>query len=75
MAKRHKCSACQRGFHTERGVRDHIRDFHKSKKGESVKKPPRADDDEPSMAELFIEAQMNRAMGIRNDDWIEDMLP
>ena len=30
---------------------------------------------EPSMADLMVEAEINRAMGIRNEDWIEDMLP
>jgi len=27
------------------------------------------------MASLFIQGELNRAMGIPNEDWLEDMLP
>lgn len=32
-------------------------------------------DDEQSMAELMIEAELDRAMGEPVDDWLLDMLP
>ena len=35
----------------------------------------RANQREPSMGEMLAEAQLNRAMGIPNEDWIEEMLP
>lgn len=70
-----KCSCCGRVFKSRVGCDEHIRVKHNGEAvriavGKSIKQ-----DDEPSMASMFIEAEMNRAMGISNEQWIEDMLP
>jgi hypothetical protein len=30
---------------------------------------------EESMADLFVQAEINRAMGVQNPEWLEVMLP
>ena len=64
-----QCPSCGKRFVGNNEQRQHA----KSKKHKAL--PRDTTNDEPSMAELMIEAQMNRAMGIHNEGWIEDMLP
>lgn len=71
-----RCSRCHKVFKSRAGCDMHIQQKHAGNGtripvGESASRKPH----EPSMAEMFIEAEMNRAMGIRNPDWIEEMLP
>lgn len=51
----------------------HIADYHKKKGGKAI--PYTQPEDEESMADLMVEAEINRAIGEPNPDWIEDMLP
>lgn len=70
------CGSCKRAFASEQAVRDHIRDGHP--KGGRIGiyqcigvANSRDHDDDPSLAELAIEAEIDRAMGISNDDdWL-----
>lgn len=73
-AKTNPCPYCTKKFADAWGVYAHAKVKHKGKKLAHLK-PNKKEDDEPSMADLMIDAQLNRAMGIRNDDWLEDMLP
>jgi len=67
------CSTCKRQFASEEGCRDHIRAKHPRKSGHPLKLQPSGKRE--SMASLFIQGELNRAMGIPNEDWLEDMLP
>lgn len=79
MSKRGKgpwmCSRCQKRWHDPNGgLQMHIRDVHGGD-GKAVRVPKserrQREDAEPSMAELAIAAQIDRAMGIKNDDdWL-----
>ena len=70
-----QCSRCLKRFRTKKSAEDHIRQLH----GGSGKVLPyvykhRADADEPSMADRAVQAELDRAMGIGNDD-IDWLLP
>lgn len=67
-----QCPYCTKKLAGHDGVYSHVKTKHPNKKPAHLR-PKR--DEEPSMADLFIDAQINRSMGITNDDWIEDMLP
>lgn len=67
-----QCPYCPKKLAGADGVYSHVKAKHPNKKSAHLR-PKR--DEEPSMADLFIEAQINRSMGIKNEDWIEDMLP
>ncbi|KKM20744.1 hypothetical protein LCGC14_1642480 [marine sediment metagenome] len=71
--KNWKCSTCGKACKTENGVRLHAIAKHPKKGGFAV--PREAEHDSDSMADLFLEGELNRAMGIPNEDWLEDMLP
>lgn len=68
-----RCSRCGKHFRNYQAARQHIRDYHKKRGGEVV--PARQYDTEESMADLLVEAEINRAMGKPNEPWLEDMLP
>lgn len=70
------CGACKKSYATEQAIRDHINSAH-PKAGNvgiyqriSSHSGPRYDD-EPSMAERAIDAQIARACGEHTDDaWL-----
>lgn len=64
---RKKCPHCERSFENRGAVYQHLKAKHGGK-GKAAYVPER----EPSMADLMIEAHLNRAMGVPNEDWIED---
>lgn len=66
------CPYCNKKLKSEDGVYSHVKSKHPNKKRAHLR--PKLEV-EQSMADIFIEAELNRAMGIRNEDWIEDMLP
>ncbi len=75
MAKDWKCSVCNKRFTKESGAAMHIRDMA-HKKLATPEHDPRnyQPDDDPSMADMMINAQLDRAMGNPVDDWLADML-
>ncbi len=66
-----RCSRCNKNFSSRAGCDQHIQMKHK---GIGEKLPVLKKEYEPSMGDLMVEAEINRAMGIKNEDWIEDML-
>lgn len=60
--------ACGRKFAQVEHWEAHRQSFHKGKAVEFTTKP-RVDDDEPSMADRSIDAMLDHAMGIPNDDY------
>lgn len=71
-----RCSRCKKAFKSRSACDNHIKDVHKGigervPVGHSMSRK----DYEPSMADLMIEAQLNRAMGEPVEDWLIDMLP
>lgn len=66
-----RCSRCGRTFKSRRGADDHIRMVHKGKGERVTARRPR--DDEPSMADLVVDAQIARACGEPVEDWIATM--
>lgn len=58
-ALRQTCHTCGKRLKSIRGRKDHERTAH-------------SDNDE-SMASIFVAAGINRAMGVPNEDWIEEM--
>ena len=70
-----RCSRCKKVFKSRAGCDHHIQmkhggDGERIPVGESASRK----DYEPSMAELMIGAQLDRAMGNPVPDWLEDML-
>lgn len=63
MSDNKTCRQCQKSFKTKGARRQHEMAAH-----------PKHKDDEQSMADQFIDGYLNRAMGIANEDWLEDML-
>jgi len=55
----------------------HARDHHKKRSGKvtAIKMEKSDGPDGESMADVFLEGELNRAMGIDNPDWLEEMLP
>ena len=72
---RRRCAACGRSFGSPRARHQHEVNVHSAKAlaRRSAEKAALAADREPSMADLMVNASMNRAMGVRNEDWIESM--
>ena len=69
-----KCPRCGKSIHDSNGLRMHCIAKH----GGRMDQNPaviRHGNEHMSMADLFIEAGINRSMGVPNEDWIEDMLP
>jgi len=66
------CPACSRQFGDANAVRNHHNMKHKKR---TPLPKTWGDDHEPSMAELFVDAEIGRAMGDPIEDWIADMLP
>ena len=64
------CSRCGKHFGKPKYCRQHIAAVHKAG-GEPVPVPER----EESMADIFVQAELDRAMGNPVDDWIADMMP
>ena len=73
MSKDWKCSLCNKRFHQKKHGENHARDYHK-KKDAGIVHAPRTDN-EPSMADLMVNAEINRACGDPVDDYLLDMLP
>ena len=78
MGKRGKgpwmCSACNKRFPDPQPARAHIQGVHDGN-GEAVRVPKSErrirEDADPSFADLAIQAEIDRAMGIPNDDdWL-----
>jgi len=71
-----RCSRCSKVFKSRRGCGDHIKDVHN---GDGERVPVGASKSrkeyEPSMAELFIDAELADAMGEAVPDYIRDMMP
>lgn len=67
--KRFLCGACRSRFSTKAGCMDHIRSKHQRTANvlvfEAVDEV--VIDDEPSMADLAVEAEIDRKMGVSND--------
>lgn len=77
-AKHFACAYCGKRFADAQGRWQHTRARHPRKPNPALvpnaqPRPPRQSDDE-SIADLLIEAEINRAMGLPVDEWIEDML-
>lgn len=76
LPKNHrKCSRCNKVFANRFACFDHIQAKHEN--GEPIEyiSPKNRSDYEPSMAELFIDAEIARACGEPVEEWIRDMLP
>tara|TARA_R110000787_G_scaffold19874_2_gene59127 strand:- start:463 stop:690 length:228 start_codon:yes stop_codon:yes gene_type:complete len=73
MAKDWKCSRCGKRWNKQEHVERHIKDFHTKRGGEAIYKP--REPEEPSMADLMIDAQIAQACGEPVEDWLADMLP
>jgi predicted small metal-binding protein len=76
------CPHCTSSFRNGNGLYSHVRMKHGKAKAREINhlrksfdSPGAARDEEESMASIFIQAEINRNMGISNEDWIEDMLP
>lgn len=71
------CPICRKSFHDRIGVYQHAKAKHKRHNLDSLRMAaslPR-DDDEPSMADRMIEAQLQHAMGGPVDeDWLLDAI-
>jgi len=74
MLKPFECSRCHRAFKTRGAVLNHVRDLHKGVGTWEKRKPRPVEADEESMADRAVQAELDRAMGIPNDD-IEWLLP
>jgi hypothetical protein len=75
-AKPFMCGACHKRFAIETAVRDHILSVHRSAGSVGIfhqigTAGGRDHDASPSMADLAVQASIDRAMGIPNDDdWL-----
>ena len=69
--KKIPCPNCGKLFWDAEGQVQHA----KAKKHKPVYIPEPSRPHPDSMAELFIQGEINRAMGEANPDWLEDMLP
>ncbi len=67
------CGCCKQGFNSEQAVTNHIRAAH-SGKATRIYTPLKLidlrDEREPSIAELTIEAEMNKNMGLPYEAWL-----
>ena len=70
-----QCSRCLKRFQKKKSAEAHIRQVHGGK-GEVRQWAYKhgCDDDEPSMADRAVQAELDRAMGVENPD-IEWLLP
>lgn len=73
------CSTCSKRFHDPKPILMHVRDAHKGE-GKPIRVPKserrQREDNEPSIAQRAIDAQLNRAMGLPVDDefdWVNDL--
>lgn len=63
-----RCKTCGKKFNNDNALRSHARD-------KKHQLPERVAQREPSMADLMIDAHIDRAMGLPVEDWLIDMLP
>ena len=63
-----QCQTCSKKFRDANALRSHAK-----AKGHQL--PEREAEREPSMANLMIDAHIDRAMGLPVDDWLADMMP
>lgn len=68
-----ECPDCGKRCADRNGVYLHMKAKHGKRPAREYREQ-HSDDDE-SMADIMVRAQIKRAMGVRNEDWIEDMLP
>lgn len=66
-----RCSRCRKVFKSRKAADQHIQAIHKGR-GERV---PVTRDSEESLADIFVEGQINRDSGVPNPGWLEDMIP
>lgn len=75
VAQKHwMCSTCSKRFADPRSIPNHVKDAHGGD-GQAVRVPKserrQREEREQSMADLAVQAQIDRAMGIPNDDdWL-----
>lgn len=65
-----RCSRCRKVFQSRKAADQHIHAVHKGR-GERL---PVSGDDEQSLADMFVEGQINRENGTPNPDWLEAMM-
>lgn len=65
-----RCSRCRKVFKSRKAADQHIYTVHKGR-GERL---PVFHDDEQSLADMFVEGQINRDSGTPNPDWLKDMM-
>jgi uncharacterized C2H2 Zn-finger protein len=65
-----RCSQCGRSFKSRKAADDHIQMKHKGIGHRVSAKRP---DDEPSMADIVVDAQIAHAAGEPVEDWVKDM--
>lgn len=73
--KQWRCSVCGKWFYKKDHVENHIRDTPTKKHAKAKAIFEIRKDDDESMADVFVNAEISRAMGEPVDDWIADMLP
>lgn len=64
-----KCAYCNKRFEAENSRYQHTKKKHPNRKNPK----PTCDDDEPSMADLVIEARLAAACGDPVEGWLGDM--
>ncbi len=80
MGKNNKflCGCCKKQFTTEESITAHVKAVHKNKYKVDIFKlhsTIKHVDDEPSMADKIINAQLQQAMGEPvEDDWLLDSI-
>lgn len=70
-----RCSRCGRHFKSRRGADQHIQTVHK---GRGVRMSARMEDRpgyEPSMGELVVQMEQDRAAGVPVPDWAKGFFP
>lgn len=72
-----QCPHCTKKLADANGAYMHVKAKHHGKRNpfapKTVNRPQR--EEHQSMADLFIEGELNRAMGNPNPEWLEEMLP
>lgn len=70
-----RCPICGKRMRAPESVVQHARDRHHRLGVTPVPVQPRQERDHETMADLFVQAEINRHMGVPNEEWIEEMLP
>lgn len=72
MSEAFKCPYCDRVLQARLSARQHVAAKHRGKSAKMFLEP---DDGEQSIAEMMVEAEIDRAMGLPVPRWIKDMMP